>query len=176
MEGNGDGAVSELEAGPQPSPRLPGWLLAVLAGGGLLIVVLLVVVIVLLTGGDDDPADVASDSASPSGSPEAETFLVTGSITLTDGSIGSGGGECWGADGYDDMSGGAQVVVKDAAGVRVAVGALDPGVKMSSIECRFDFRVEDVPSGSAVYSIEVAHRGEVSFTEDEAVGLDLTLG
>lgn len=157
-----------------PQPRMPAWAVALVAIGALLVIGLLVVIILLITGSDSDQSpDTGTDGSSPA---EAETFLVTGSITLTSANINYASGECWGEEGYDDMSGGAQVVVRDNTGATVAVGQLDTGIKESSVVCRFDFSVEDVPSGSPAYSLEVTHRGEFSFTEEEASGIHLSLG
>jgi hypothetical protein len=38
------------------------------------------------------------------------------------------------------------------------------------------FKVSDVPSGSASYTVEVSHRGEIAFTDDEAEAVALSLG
>lgn len=168
-------------AQPGDSPGGPGgmprWVIGALLGGGVVIIGLLVVVILLLAGGDDSSGDQAKDPGKTA-SAKAETFVVSGDITLVDSGVrwDTVGGACYGTEGYDDMHGGTQVVVKDAAGTTIAVGQLKDGAKENSVTCRFGFVVDEVPSGSAAYSLEVSHRGSFSFTEDAANTIHLSLG
>lgn len=162
-------------AGP-PAGGMPRWVIGALIGGILIIVALLVVVVLLLIGGDDGAGDSTTAKDKTDESAAAKTFSVKGDITLIDSGVNYAGTECYGTGGYDDMRGGTQVVVKDAAGTTVAVGALETGIKQSSVECYFPFTVDDVPSGSAVYSLEVSHRGDFSFKEEDATSISLSLG
>ncbi|WP_166390346.1 hypothetical protein [Nocardioides ochotonae] len=114
--------------------------------------------------------------AAPAAEAEPESFTARGSLKLTSGSVERAGDVCYGSDGFDDIAGGAQVVVRDAAGESVALGELDEGTPAGAVQCVFTFAVRDVPAGDSVYSAEVAGRGEVSFTPDEAFALTLTLG
>lgn len=118
---------------------------------------------------------------------EPKTFTVDGTLTLEDSSSvnyamhGRKGEECWGEQGYDDIRQGAQVVIRDSTGAKVALGALEQGTLTArsdpyySAPCEFPFTVDDVPVGKGgVFSVEVTHRGEVSFEQGDA--LSLTLG
>lgn len=69
------------------------------------------------------------------------------------------------------------MTVSDAAGTVVATGALRPGTGLSS-GCLFPFTVNDVPTTSDSYSVEVGHRGEVTFGRDDLdlFGAQLSLG
>jgi len=79
--------------------------------------------------------------------------------------------ECQGGSGYGDIATGSQVTVRDGAGKVVAVGQLAKGVarpvgkdgEFSAANCSFALTVNGVPKGSAFYSVEVAHRGQVQF-------------
>jgi hypothetical protein len=128
------------------------------------------------------------DAAAPEAPDEPDMFTVAGSLTLKDPggvfyvSDGSTGDSCTGKGGYDDVRRGATVVVRNSRGEKLALGALDVGfLTEDSSEylpapCVFDFQVRDVPVDGDLYSIEVAHRGEVNFTSDGAASLTLTLG
>lgn len=164
-------------AQPDPTPvraGSPRWLLPALLGAAGVIVVLLVVIVMILASGSDSDPEAGDDK------PADETFTASGEITLTDSGVEDAGGECWGTGGYDDMSGGTQVVIRDADGTTVAAGALEPGSHPDSayadVICVFPFTIENVPSGSPLYSVEVSHRGEVTFKEDEADELSFSLG
>ena len=78
--------------------------------------------------------------------------------------------------GYDDIHKGASVVIYDADGKKLAVGALKAGKGGESGLCMFDFDVPDIPSGKGPYGVEVASRGEVSFTEKQADSIVVSLG
>jgi hypothetical protein len=91
----------------------------------------------------------------------------------------SPGGDCYTGGGYDDIQSGAQVTVKDESGTVIALGALDPGHSddVLSRTCVFGFVAADVPGGKSFYTVEVAHRGELKYTPEEAARpLELTLG
>lgn len=82
-----------------------------------------------------------------------------------------------GTGGYSDIREGAEVVITDASGKKLAVDSLLTGREyQESGLCVFDFSVKGVPSGKGPYSVEVASRGDVTFTEDEADGIVISLG
>lgn len=167
--------ISPTSTSPPGGAGVPRWLIAVLVGGGLVIVALLAVVILLLTNGGE-PEDSSSSTVKDE---EAKTFLVQGDLTLisADNQLTGSGGGCLGGGGYDDIVPGAQVVIRDSTGATVAVDQLEPGTKTDSyVTCVFPFEVQDVPSGKGPYSVEVSHRGEISFNEDDAGDLHFTLG
>ena len=86
--------------------------------------------------------------------------------------------DCYGIGGYDDLRGGASVVVTDATGTTVGVGSLRPGVLNLSKDpyyCGLAFEIE-VPAGKGFYGIEVTHRGRVQFSEAEAGAVRLSIG
>lgn len=114
--------------------------------------------------------------------PKAEqapaTITVAGDLTLTDSSVlrYNEGTNCGGTGGYDDIRAGAQVVVRDSAGQAIGLGHLEEGVPENQVTCRFAFTVDDVPKTEGLYSVEVSHRGGISFSGDDASALRLTLG
>lgn len=165
---------------PQPAAQeqgsgTPRWVIPVLVGAGVAIVAL-VFAVVFLAGGSDDGADEKAGADSSSSTEEAETFTASGHMTLIDSGVETFQDECFGSGGYDDMAAGTQVVIRDADGKTVAVGELGPGTPESSVTCVFTFNVRDVPAGSNIYSVEISHRGEISFSPDEAENLELSLG
>jgi hypothetical protein len=96
----------------------------------------------------------------------------TNTLTITldlynpaDPSIGRYGKGCDVSDtGYDDISTGAPVTVKDKAGTVLASSFLGSGTSAGS-DCTFSLAVE-VPN-SDFYQIEVGHRGAVTFSESD---------
>lgn len=108
---------------------------------------------------------------------EPETFTARGTLTLVYGATELDGGGCEGDEGYDDLRAGATVTVTDSSGDKVALGNLRRGeVVKGTYSCEFPFVVEDVPTGDAVYSVEVAGRGEVDFAEAQADRIALSVG
>ena len=106
------------------------------------------------------------------------TFALHGSIDLKRIGVASDGtGGCKGVRGYDDMGEGTTVIVYDSTGQSVAVGALGQGT-LTGLACRFPFDVENVPAGSGSYSVEVSHRGKLTFGADQAQNgpIAMTLG
>lgn len=136
---------------------------------------------------------------------EPENILVFGSITVPpafavdeNGNLPSSdeaplvdGGRCFSDDGYDDISEGAQVTVKNGAGEIVGLGGLEGGTQQIPYDityyeylgselpiCAFRFSFE-VPSGQDFYSISIGNdnRGEITYSAEEiAGGIFLTLG
>lgn len=129
------------------------------------------------------------------------THSLTGSLALgsgvypanftVDDSIHSrfGGDLCYGRAGYDDITEGAQVVVKDASGTIVATGSLGAGeangtagdigpngqlVPSTATTCTFPITVGSVPD-SSFYSVEVSHRGAQTYSRDQLVANGWTI-
>ena len=111
------------------------------------------------------------------------TETITGSIELQEGML-SPRDDCSGQGGYDDITAGAQVVVKDGDGNVIGTGRLEAGRATEAIAgtmwfCTFDFSLE-VPADMPFYVIEVSHRGELTYSlaemEEQDWMLSLTLG
>jgi hypothetical protein len=108
---------------------------------------------------------------------QSDTFLVSGKLSLPGlfDQTGKLGAPCRGHSGYEDIAGGARVAVTNPAGdviarSELATGQIEPG------QCVFSFRVRNVPDGQGTYGIEVAHRGIVKYSRDDAGrALELTL-
>jgi hypothetical protein len=99
-----------------------------------------------------------------------ESHTVEGDFTLMDPegySEDFAGGGCSGDGGYDDISAGTQVNIRDGSGELLASSSLDAGEDMS-IACTFTFTVDDVPKAD-FYSVEVGDRGDLSYSYDEMV-------
>lgn len=104
------------------------------------------------------------------------TFTASGKLGLV--AVDAATDDCSsGTGGYDDIHEGASVVIYDAAGKKLAVGSLDAGKERgTSGLCLFDFEVSDVPSGVGPYGVEVSSRGQVTFKEDQADNIVISLG
>ncbi|MDH3037905.1 hypothetical protein [Streptomyces sp. TRM75561] len=105
---------------------------------------------------------------SANSSSEPDTFTLEGTFSLLEDAI-DVGDSCGGRydSGYDDIQEGTSVTVYGAAGDVVATGHLANGEK-SLGTCTFDVAVEGVPKGEKFYKVEVAHRGTVQVTAEEA--------
>jgi hypothetical protein len=84
------------------------------------------------------------------------------------------GGFCTTSGGYSDIAFGTAVVVKDAKGEIIATGALGIGETTGSRICQFPLTVKGIPN-SDFYSVEVSHRGALSYSIDELESEDWTL-
>ena len=94
---------------------------------------------------------------------------ITGSLVLTneegyDEGYGASSG-CSGSGGYDDIDFGTEVVVRDGDGQLLATSMLESG-EDDLLGCTFPFEVTDVPNAD-FYSIEVSHRGDLSYSHSE---------
>lgn len=129
----------------------------------------------LLTACGGDELDRPAAAAAPSPKP----LVVLGSVDLGHSEFGWNRDPlaCWGSGGYGDLKTGAQVVVTDAAGATIAVGSIiksNPGTSWveetdtyRADSCTLDFRVADVPPGKGFYGVEVTHRGQVQYAEND---------
>ena len=121
----------------------------------------------------------SSSPAAPTASPKPETFDVAGTLTLSGyRDVTLADGDCVGDGGYADIRGGAPVIVRDSRGEQLALGSLEPGTwpVIDEWSCDFAFRLDGVPESGTTYSLEVARRGEVPFSRDDALSVRLTLG
>jgi len=106
-----------------------------------------------------------------------------GTLTLTSSSgVSHSGTSCQGTAGYDDLTQGAPVTVKNENGSIIATSSLDAGVADSTyptVVCHFSFTVENLPDAK-FYAIEISHRGEVTYSKDQLSGngwkADATIG
>lgn len=101
---------------------------------------------------------------------------ITGSLQITDSGptgasihLPSFGGSCDGStddngSGYDDLSAGSQVTVKNGSGHIVAIGTLRTGrSSQSGFECTMPLKVNSVPKAS-FYQINIGHRGAIDYS------------
>lgn len=70
-------------------------------------------------------------------------------------------------DGFQDITPGTDVVVKDPAGKTVAFAQLQDGKNITGAisSCAFPFKLKDVPAGLGIYSVEASHRGALQYDE-----------
>ena len=80
-------------------------------------------------------------------------------------------GTCWGRGGYDDISSGLGVVIKDGAGTIIAKDELWSGKNTGRNECTFPFYVSNIPDAD-FYTIEVGRRGSLIYSRDEIARAD----
>jgi hypothetical protein len=105
------------------------------------------------------------------------TILLSGESSIVASDLGK---PCQGEGGYDDIRPAAQVLVTNAQGEPVATGRLSDGVWVESalgtqlLYCQFSFEIE-VPGGEPFYTIEVSHRGELTYSAQELEDLGWTL-
>jgi hypothetical protein len=89
-------------------------------------------------------------------------IAVTGTLELSH-RDGLGGFCAQAMTGFDDIHGGAQVVITDGDGKTLAVGRLADGRRVAPTVCAYDFAVDGVPDGEDFYGVEVSHRGKVQY-------------
>jgi hypothetical protein len=131
----------------------------------------------------------SQDDESQGGTPTSESSrALAGSIALVEGFVTDknprdpfpfpppfqpkNGTLCWGDEGYKDMTEGTAVVVRDESGTTIAAGRLGVGAyTRDGGDCIFEFTIDDVPE-AAFYSVEVADRGEITYSADELEAAD----
>lgn len=127
-------------------------------------------------GGGESP----DASPTPEPEPELKTFLLMGDITLsyadtyTESSNPGMDSECEASPMANvDVAEGTDVLVSDAAGNKIGLARLGAG-KVTELDdvvggrqakCTFPFRVESVPAGESVYSIQLGEADPVNFTQ-----------
>lgn len=125
----------------------------------------------------------AKPKASTPPSTSASTVTVAGTVTLVNGTsvraADPAGSLCYtsgnspifpSASPFDDVKGGAQVVVTDASGKTLGIGTLGSGVTTRAADpngdhpdCEFHFTVSGVPDGQSFYGVKVgAHSKQVA--------------
>ncbi len=91
-----------------------------------------------------------------------------GTIHLTSSSgVVHSGTSCAGTGGYDDMTAGAPVTVKNEAGSVIGTGSLGQGVSdpnYPTVACDFSFTISDL-ADAKFYSVEVSHRGAINYSK-----------
>jgi hypothetical protein len=141
-----------------------------------------------LTRGNDKPTSRSLSTLTPT----PAVFQVLGVIRLqlggfTWGEAGDSDLRCHGYQGFDDIQSGAQVIVRDSAGTTVATGTLDQGKAENIVDsgqgfkqattCALPFTVNGVPAGKNFYSVEVSHRGQQQYNEQQMHSpISLSLG
>ena len=116
------------------------------------------------------------ESGGESGQSISGTMTMIGfSAQLEFDSTADWGDGCEGREGYDDIVGGAQVLVSDEAGTTIASSRLEPGEIVRAhdgiITCEWSFEIADVPEAK-FYEIEVSRRGGLKYSKAEMEGLD----
>jgi hypothetical protein len=139
----------------------------------------LVVLGVAGCGGSGPAAAPVTVTKAPTSSGPA-TFSASGYIDVDPpGYNARKGARCYSDSGYDDVRKGAQVTVSDPQGAVVAVGHLGVGHRSAggyAAYCRFRFTVDGIPDGLPLYSVEVSHRGALTYDEAQMKhGLAFTL-
>jgi hypothetical protein len=153
------------------------------AGGNTttVIVSVLVVLAVLVVGAvafkivksGGSPFDAVGDVVAPT------EYKITGSMTVID-DDNYGSDPCYTATGYNDVSAGVQVTVKDGANAILGTGELSSG-KDNVLGCKFSFNIDKLPK-TDWYQVTIGsgRRGEQRYSFDEMVkmnwAVDLTLG
>lgn len=152
---------------------------------GIVLFGLVSILSIVAACGHEDPKTAPATSQTPA------VLTINGILTVP-ASIDSDqvvDGKCTATEGYADIATGTQVTVRDAAGKAVALGTLGAGKVKSLFDdpksavdgyadlCKFEFFVSKVPDGQSIYSVEVAHRGQVQFTRAALEDwITLTLG
>lgn len=140
-------APEHLQSGPERRRRV--WplalviiLLALLAAGAA--------AVWLLPFGEERYPDAGEEEGLESH--EFEGALLV--MSLGDGSVDTTGESCTGADGYEDIRGGAPVVVSDGKGNELARTELSHGEALDEDSCIFGFTVE-LTEGSDRYEVSL---------------------
>jgi len=101
-------------------------------------------------------------------------YTITGTFTLTSGTEGTTQ-DCHGHGGYDDIQPYLDVIVRSGDGEILAKGSLGTGnLQSGSNDCVFPIAVAGVPKAD-FYSIEVGHRGELTYSFAEMVAMSWTV-
>ncbi|MBN3993822.1 MAG: hypothetical protein HWQ36_25905 [Nostoc sp. NMS2] len=101
---------------------------------------------------------------------QPNTNQISGYLELiASGMRGYGTSTCYGGRGYDDVTEGMSVIVKNEEGKIIAIGKTEAGIRPetdSSVRCIFDFKIDNVPK-SSFYTIGIGRRGEMTFSYQE---------
>ena len=93
---------------------------------------------------------------------------ISGTFTLYDDDVPlpNTGNPCYGRGGYDDITVGLDVTVRDAHGTIIAADELWTGNPIGFRQCVFPFQVTHVPD-SDFYQVSVGRRGSLIYSRDE---------
>lgn len=127
---------------------------------------LLFVLVAVACGGDDEETTTTEAGSA-----------ITGTVLLAD--LDSYPSPCSGEGGFDDLAGGANVVVKDGDGGIIGTGSLSPGTPIDPTPedeydftyCEFEF---DAPLAEEAdfYTVEIAGRGGPTYSQAEMEAAD----
>lgn len=107
--------------------------------------------------------------------PTATVYTLTGTMTLKAADSGGPRSDCHGTGGFDDITGGLDVVVRDQANTILATSRLAPGTAdIAAATCVLPFAVPGVPTAT-FYSIEVGRRGALTYSFADMVGKNWTV-
>lgn len=146
---------------------------SVLAMAGLVAITVGATVLTACSGGAGGTQRIGTSTSSA-------TIKVHGHMSLTDGINAHGrlsaGNPCTGgANGYGDISEGAEVVISDDTGKTLAITQLGAGTVTQGLDCQFLFSAS-VPAGKRFYGVTVTHRGTVKEAESDLGDVALSLG
>ncbi|MET8648391.1 hypothetical protein [Nocardia aurea] len=152
--------------GPPPRPARKRWAIALVIAGAVLGAALASAAVFF-----GYQAHAARDTG------RENTIKVVGSMTLTSSKGWDiSGGKCTGSGGYSDIHQGTSVVLKTSSGKVIGVTQLEGGT-VSGTGCAFIWVMDKVPDGDAFYTVEVGHRGALSYPRADLTGvLSATLG
>jgi hypothetical protein len=138
----------------------------------MLAVVVLALVVVACGSSDDGKR--------PATTTTAQRQNLSGAVVIVDPDLTTevGNGRCTGSAGYEPVSEGAEVVIRDESSRVVGNSLLEEG-RPSGEACIFVFVVRDLPAAK-FYSIAIADRGTVTYSYEEVAGnrwkVEMTIG
>lgn len=156
---------------PAPRPRRTGLIAALTAG------------VLILMAAAGVGVWLVMRPTSPAGGPT--TLTASGTLVLQRGQFvwqSAADPRCEGLPVFSDLYPGAQVVVTDAAGKTVAVGALGPGRAGGitteggldrAMTCTMPFEVTGVPSGVGPYGVQLGQQAVLRYAENQLTGLQI---
>ena len=143
-----------------------------------------------LQGANDEVASVESDpfTATPTSIATTTSIAIAtldGTVTLRSGDHTSNAGStaCWGDGGYDDISEGTSIVVRDGEGSVIGTSLLGVGVRVEDTRdfgnysfwrCTFSFAVS-VPPDSPFYAVEIPNGLELTYSNADMITLHWTV-
>lgn len=153
---------------------------------GVIVAITVMAVMVVSCGGSDTAATTTTVAEPTTTAPPTTTTIpvptVNGAIVLREFSTSE---PCFGRGGFDDMRGGANVVVRDGNENVIGTGTLESGVLVDTGSgrgnhyCEFGFSVE-LARTADFYTVEVAGRGGPVYShadmEENGWEVNLTLG
>ena len=149
------------EQSPEPAAaKFRPWMLPAIMGVGVAAVIGIATVLMLVLSGP-------------------EKFSLTGTLAIYGDVTEDGlpdGFECAGAGSMSDIEPHLRVIVADGAHELLGKGELTGSFSGGADTCIFSLVVHDLPRDRQEYLVQMSHRGEASFTPDEATaGIELTI-